>query len=100
MAELDERPGAEQKPAHTLDAQRFIGGKRVAAGILHERVRHQDEIARRPATGSYPNRSKKMDLRPQSFFTPYERADEGTLQEECEHPFHGERLSDDASSEF
>src|SRR6476659_10083317 len=65
--------------------------------MLHERVRDQNEVAGDPAADCNRNRSGKMSARAQSFLAPDERADERALQEEREHPFHRQRLSDYAT---
>src|SRR6266550_3638376 len=41
-----------------------------------------------------------MATRPESFLTPDQCADERALQEEREHSFHRQRLTDDATSVF
>src|SRR5438552_15939751 len=68
--------------------------------MLHERSRHQNEITREPTTECNGNRSSKMSARSQSFFAPDQCADERTFQEEGEHAFHRQRLSDHATSVF
>src|SRR5438132_9760510 len=68
--------------------------------MLHERIRHQNEITREPTTECNGNRSSKMSVRSQSFFAPDQRTNERALQEEGEHAFHRQRLSDHATGVF
>src|SRR6202040_2431493 len=62
--------------------------------MLHERIRHQNEITREPTAECNRDRSGKMSARAQSFLAPNQCADERALQKEREHPFHRQRLSD------
>ena len=65
--------------------------------MLHERIRDQNEVAGDPTAERNRDRSRKMSARPESFLTPDQCADERALQEEREHPFHRQRLSDHAA---
>ena len=77
--------------------QRAVGGDDVADGVLHEGVRHEDEVAREPAAHRHRHRGEKVLPRPEPLLAPDERADERALEQEGEHPFHRQRLSDDAA---
>src|ERR1700731_3454812 len=68
--------------------------------MLHERIRHQNEIAGEPTTERNRDRGSKVSARAESFLTPDQRADERALEKEREHPFHRQRLSDDATGVF
>src|SRR5439155_3161787 len=68
--------------------------------MLHERIRHQNEITREPTTECNSQGCRKMSARSQSFFAPDQCADERAFQEEGEHAFHRQRLSDDATGVF
>src|SRR6202040_248725 len=68
--------------------------------MLHERIRHQNEITREPTAECNRDRSGKMSARAQSFLAPDQCADERALQKEREHPFHRQRLSDYATGVF
>ncbi len=68
--------------------------------MLHERIRHQNEITREPTTERDGNGSGKMPARSESFLTPDQRTNERALQEEREHAFHRQRLSDHATGVF
>src|SRR5262252_7333756 len=61
--------------------------------MLHESIRDQNEEARNPAPESNPQRSQEVITGPQALFAPDERADECAFQEESEHAFHRQRLS-------
>src|SRR5580765_232715 len=61
--------------------------------MLHERVRDQNEITREPTPERNRDCRGKMSARSESFLAPDQRADEGALEKEREHPFHGQRLS-------
>src|SRR5882724_5020675 len=65
--------------------------------MLHERIRHQNEITREPTTECNGQGCRKMPARSESFLTPDQRTNERALQEEREHPFHRQRLSDHAA---
>src|SRR5882724_8244787 len=62
--------------------------------MLHERIRDQNEVPGDLAADCDRDRSREMATRPESFLTPDQCADERALQEEREHSFHRERLSD------
>jgi hypothetical protein len=64
---------------------------------LHERVRHQNEVAGKPAARRHGHGGKKMVARPQTPLAPDQRADKCALQKERKHPFHRQRLPDHAS---
>src|SRR5438034_10786278 len=68
--------------------------------MLHERIRHQNEITREPTTECNSQGCRKMSALSQSFFAPDQCADERAFQEEGEHAFHRQRLSDDATGVF
>src|SRR6266699_1057388 len=68
--------------------------------MLHERIRHQNEITREPTTECNGQGCRKMSARSESFLTPDQRTNERALQEEREHAFHRQRLSDDATGVF
>src|SRR5438132_14341365 len=68
--------------------------------MLHERIRDQNEVPGDLAAECDRDRSREMATRPESFLTPDQCADERALQEEREHPFHRQRLTDDATSVF
>src|SRR5205823_12066222 len=72
----------------------------VTDGILHERIRHQNEITREPTTERNRDCSSEMSARSEPFLAPDQRADKRALQEEGEHAFHRQRLSDDATVVF
>ena len=97
VGELHQSPRVEQVGAQIADGQRAVGGDDVADGVLHEGVRHEDEVAREPAPHRHRQRGEKMLPRPEPLLAPDERADEGALEQEGKHPFHRERLSDDAA---
>src|SRR6478609_5821762 len=65
--------------------------------MLHERIRNQNEIAGKPTAERDRDRGAKMSARPESFLAPDQCANERALQEEREHSFHRERLSDHAA---
>src|SRR2546423_1461668 len=62
--------------------------------MLHERIRDQNEVPGDLAAECDRDRSREMATRPESFLTPDQCADERALQEEREHSFHRQRLSD------
>src|SRR6266481_6293625 len=68
--------------------------------MLHERIRDQNEVPGDLAAECDRDRSSEMATRPESFLTPDQCADERALQEEREHPFHRQRLSNDATGVF
>src|SRR5205814_5097352 len=68
--------------------------------MLHERVRHQNEITREPTTERNRDCSREMSARSEPFLTPDQRADERALEKEREHAFHRQRLSDDSAGVF
>src|SRR6266480_7720392 len=68
--------------------------------VLHERIRHQNEIAGEPTAKRNRDGGSKMATRPEPFLAPDQRTDKRALQEEREHPFHRQRLSDDATGVF
>src|SRR5438034_8555465 len=68
--------------------------------MLHERVRDKNETAGEPTTECNGQGRRKMSARPEPFLAPDQRADERALQEEREHPFHRQRLSDYAAGVF
>src|SRR6266403_2367616 len=68
--------------------------------MLHERIRDQNEVTGDLAAKCDRDRSREMATRPESFLTPDQCADERALQEEGEHAFHRQRLSDDATGVF
>src|SRR5438874_651454 len=68
--------------------------------VLHERIRDQNEITRKPTTEGDGNGSGKMSARSEPLLTPNQRAHERALQEEREHAFHRQRLSDHAAGVF
>src|SRR5436190_21152724 len=65
--------------------------------MLHERIRDENEVPGDLAAECDRDRSREMATRPESFLTPDQCADERTLQEEREHSFHRQRLSDYAA---
>src|SRR3954466_8267687 len=65
--------------------------------MLHERIRHQNEIPREPATECNRDGSGKMPARSEPFLAEDQGADERALQEEREHAFHGQRLANDTA---
>src|SRR5438477_7056650 len=65
--------------------------------MLHERIRDQNEVPGDLAAECDRDRSSEMATRPESFLTPDQCADERALQEEREHSFHRQRLSDHAA---
>src|SRR6266513_2341856 len=65
--------------------------------MLHERIRDQNEVSGDLAAECDRDRSREMATRPESFLTPDQRTDERALQEEREHSFHRQRLSDHAA---
>src|SRR6266550_2643695 len=68
--------------------------------MLHERIRDENEIAGNPTAECNRDRGGKMCARAESFLAPDQRTDKRALQEEREHPFHRQRLTDDATSVF
>src|SRR5947208_10706524 len=68
--------------------------------MLHERIRDQNEVPGDPAADCNRDRGAKMSARSEPFLAPDQRADERALQEEREHPFHRQRLSDYAAGVF
>src|SRR6476661_3299984 len=66
--------------------------------MLHERVGHQNEITREPTTECNGQGCRKMSARSEPFLAPDQRADEGALEKEREHPFHRQRLSNYSAS--
>src|ERR1700686_2058741 len=68
--------------------------------MLHKRIRDQDEVAREPTPERNRDCSSEMSTRPEPFLTPDQRADKRALEKEREHPFHRQRLSDDATGVF
>src|SRR5439155_7035276 len=68
--------------------------------MLHERIRDQNEVPRDLAAECDRDRGAKMSARSEPFLAPDQRADERALQEELEHPFHRQRLSDYAAGVF
>ena len=72
----------------------------VTDGMLHERIRDENEIAREPTTECNRDRGGKMSARAESFLAPDQRTDERALQKEREHAFHRQRLSDHATGVF
>src|SRR5438309_8153843 len=68
--------------------------------MLQERIRHLNEVSGDLAAECGRDRSREMATRPKSFLTPDQCADERALQEEGEHAFHRQRLSDDATGVF
>ena len=68
--------------------------------MLHERIRDENEIAGEPTPERDRDCSTKVATRSQSFLAPDQRADKRALQEEREHPFHRQRLSDDTAGVF
>src|SRR5438876_6747101 len=68
--------------------------------MLHERVRDKDEVSGDPASKRDGNGSGKMPARSEPFLAPDQCADERALQEEREHPFHRQRLSDHGAGVF
>ena len=97
VRELHQRPGVEQIGAEIADGQRAVGGDHVADGVLHEGVGHEDEVGREPAAQRHRHRGEEVLARPEPLLAPDERADERALEQEGKHPFHRERLSDDAA---
>src|SRR5947207_2000727 len=61
--------------------------------MLHERIRHQNEVTREPTTERNRDCSSEMSARSEPFLTPDQRTNERALEKEREHPFHRERLS-------
>jgi len=57
----------------------------------------KNEVPGDPAADCNRDRGAKMCARSESFLTPDQCADERTLQEEREHSFHRQRLSDHAA---
>ena len=68
--------------------------------MLHEGVRHQNEVAGEPASQRDRQRGQEVIARTQSLFAPDERSDKGAFQKEREHAFHSQGLSNDAASVF
>jgi len=65
--------------------------------MLHESVRDQNEVARKPTSDCDRHRRHEVISRPESLFTPDQGADECALQKEREHAFHRQGLSDHAA---
>ena len=70
------------------------GANGVPHRVLHEGVRHQDEVRRKPAANGHAHGSEKVFSRAKPLLAKYERANEGAFEQEREHPLHGERLAD------
>src|SRR5205814_10315096 len=68
--------------------------------MLHERVRHQNEITREPTTERNRDCSREMSARSEPYLTTDQRANERALEKEREHAFHRQRLSDHAAGVF
>src|SRR6266403_3094884 len=68
--------------------------------MLHESVSDENEIAGNPTSECDRNRGGKMSARSKSLLAPDQGADERAFQEEGEHAFHRQRLSDDATGVF
>src|SRR5712675_2141488 len=68
--------------------------------MLHERIRHQNEVTREPTTERNRDCSSEMTARSEPFLTPDQRPNERALEKEREHPFHRERLSDYSAGIF
>src|SRR5271154_3509735 len=97
VRELDQSPRIQQVGTKTPDAKGSSRIDSIAHRMLHEGIRDQDEVAGQPTSERNRYRCQKVIARTQSFFAPDERADEGAFQEECEHPFHRQGLSDRAA---
>jgi hypothetical protein len=97
VGELHQRPGIEQVGAQIADGQRAIGGDHVADRVLHERVRHQDEVAGEPAANRHQHRGEKMLSWPEPLLAKDQGPDKGALEQEGKHPLHRQRLPDDAA---
>src|SRR5689334_7400259 len=68
--------------------------------MLHDGIGHQNEVAGNPAANRNRYCSSEMSARSESFLAPDQRADEGALEKEREHPFHGQRLSNYSAGIF
>src|SRR5205814_7303380 len=69
----------------------------VANRVLHKGIRDQDEVTGNPTPDRDCHRGDEMVAGSQSLFAEDERTDKSAFQEESEHPFHGQRLSDHAA---
>src|SRR6266481_6360605 len=65
--------------------------------MLHKRIRDQNKVAGKPAPQRNPHRGQEVIPRTESLLAPDKHADERTFQEESEHAFHCQRLSDHAA---
>ena len=97
VRELHESPFVEQICPQVGQHQRPVRANRMADRMLHEGVRHQDEVRRQPTANRDAHRSEKVLRRAKPLLAPYERADEGAFEQERKHALHGERLADDTT---
>ena len=94
VSELRKRPRIQEIGAQAGDAQRTVRFDLVTDGMLHERIRDKDEVAGEPTPERYRHCRSKVSARSEPFLTPDQRTDKRALEEEREHSFHRQRLSD------
>src|SRR5271156_2833366 len=61
--------------------------------MLHESIRDDDEVARKPTPQCNPYRREEVIPRAELLFAPNERADKRAFQKERENTFHAQCLS-------
>src|SRR6266480_7439114 len=86
--------------AQAGDAERAVRFDLITNRVLHERIRHQNEITREPTTECNRDRGGKMPARSEPFLAPDQRPNERALEKEREHPLHRQRLSNYSAGIF
>ena len=100
MQILPEQPGVQQQRPEAGQHDFAVRPQRVAYGMLHPGVGGYDEEAGKPRSQENQKAGEPMRAGAQSFFAEQKQAQEARLQEEREHAFHGERLSDHSACGF
>src|SRR5258707_15365484 len=77
VLELDSYPWIEQVGAEAVDTQRAIRFDAVTDRMLHEGVRHQNEVGGEPASHRDCQCGQEVVARAQSLLSQDERTDEG-----------------------
>ena len=97
VREEHERPGIQEIGGEVADDQRPLRGELVADRVLHERVRHQDEVRRKPGPKRGETGRDEVLCRTEAAFAPNHRPYKRAFEEEREHALHREGLTDHAS---
>src|SRR5882762_427560 len=99
MRVLPSRPGIEKKRPEACQLHGAIRIENVADRVLHPGIGGNRNINGKPGARAYRSGGTPMCAGTEALFSEEEQTEEGGLQEESEHAFHGEGLADYASGE-